>query len=86
MVKQGSDMTKSDLDSNDVFLLDTGSNVWVWQGSRASRVEKTMWVKVAEAYVRRINGTAEAGEVHISPIAKVVDGNESQAFWKALRI
>ncbi|KAI0458966.1 putative actin-binding protein Fragmin [Xylaria acuta] len=84
MVKEGNNMAKSDLDRNDVFLLDTGNSVWVWQGSGASRAERTMWVQVAEAYVRHINGAAETGEAHVSPIAKVVDGNESAAFWRAL--
>ncbi|KAI3319020.1 putative actin-binding protein Fragmin [Xylariaceae sp. AK1471] len=83
-VKEGNDMAKSDLDSNDVFILDTGNSVWVWQGSGASRGEKAMWIKVAEAYVREVSDTTENGVVHSSPIAKVVEGNESLAFMKAL--
>ncbi len=77
-------MTRSDLDRNEVFLLDTGNRVWVWQGSGASRAEKAMWIKVAEAYVRHVSDAAESGDTHVSPIAKVVDGNESLAFVKEL--
>lgn len=84
VVKEGHDMTRSDLDRNEVFLLDTGNRVWVWQGSGASRAEKAMWIKVAEAYVRHVSDAAESGDTHVSPIAKVVDGNESLAFVKEL--
>ncbi|KAI0206004.1 putative actin-binding protein Fragmin [Astrocystis sublimbata] len=84
MVKEGDDMARSDLDSSDVFLLDAGKGVWVWQGSGASRAERAMWMKVAEAYVRHGSDAAETGESHSSPIAKVVDGKESAGFWRAL--
>ncbi|KAI0423819.1 putative actin-binding protein Fragmin [Xylaria sp. FL1042] len=84
VVKEGHGMARSDLDSNDVFLLDTGNRVWVWQGSGASRGEKAMWIKVAEAYVRHVGDAAENGDGRVSPIAKVVDGNESLAFVKEL--
>ncbi|KAF2972047.1 hypothetical protein GQX73_g1600 [Xylaria multiplex] len=84
IVKEGHGMTKSDLDSNDVFLLDTGNRIWIWQGSGASREEKAMWIKVAEAYVRHVGDAAENEDTRLSPIAKVVDGNESPAFVRAL--
>ncbi|TGJ79311.1 hypothetical protein E0Z10_g9453 [Xylaria hypoxylon] len=85
VVKEGHGMTKSDLDSNDVFLLDTGNRIWVWQGSGASRAEKDLWIKVAEAYARHVSDTAENGDTRLSPIAKVVDGHESITFVKAAR-
>lgn len=44
-------MAKSDLDSNDVFLLDDGAHVWVWQGQGASKTEKAMWIRVAQKYL-----------------------------------
>ncbi|GAP85231.1 putative actin-binding protein [Rosellinia necatrix] len=81
VVKEGSTISRTDLDSNDVFLLDTGNTVWVWQGSGASRGERAMWIKAAEAYVRHVDGE---GGLHVSPIAKVVEGNESPAFFMAL--
>ncbi|KAI1424255.1 putative actin-binding protein Fragmin [Xylaria sp. FL1777] len=84
VVKEGHNIARSDLDSNEVFLLDTGNRVWVWQGSGASRAETAMWTKVAEAYVRHVSGAAENGDPRMSPIAKVVDGNESLAFFKEL--
>ncbi|KAK8091813.1 actin depolymerizing protein [Apiospora hydei] len=58
-------MRKSDLDSNDVFLLDDGAHVWVWQGQGASKAEKAMWIRVAQkylhAFLRRSNGGGSGG-------------------------
>ncbi|KAI1207764.1 putative actin-binding protein Fragmin [Annulohypoxylon truncatum] len=82
IVKEGTDINEADLDSNDVFLLDTGDTVWVWQGSRASKTEKAMWIKVAESYIRRLG--EDDDKAYLSPISKVVEGNESPAFIKAL--
>ncbi|KAI1294118.1 putative actin-binding protein Fragmin [Xylaria venustula] len=84
VVKEGHDIAKSDLDSNEVFLLDTGNRVWVWQGSGASRAEKAAWIQVAEAYVHHVGDASENGDTRVSPIAKVVEGNESLAFVKEL--
>ncbi|KAI1454640.1 putative actin-binding protein Fragmin [Annulohypoxylon moriforme] len=83
IVKEGTGMiNETDLDSNDVFLLDTGDTIWVWQGSRASKTEKAMWIKVAELYIRRLG--EEDDKAYLSPISKAVEGNESPAFIKAL--
>ncbi|KAI0503340.1 putative actin-binding protein Fragmin [Xylaria bambusicola] len=85
VVKEGYEISKFDLDSSDVFLLDTGNRVWVWQGSGASTTEKAMWIKVAEAYIRHAASTGE-DRARVSPIAKVVDGSESLAFIKELEV
>ncbi|KAI0150637.1 putative actin-binding protein Fragmin [Xylariaceae sp. FL1272] len=84
MVKVGSGMSEADLEGNDVFLLDTGSSIWVWIGSQASRAERTMWLKVAERYCKVAGGQESSGETYLSPIAKVAQGAESVAFVKAL--
>ncbi|KAI1412685.1 putative actin-binding protein Fragmin [Hypoxylon sp. FL1857] len=84
LVKEGSAIDFSDLDSNDVFLLDTGSTIWVWQGSGASRAEKAMWIKVAELYIRQLGEESGDGRSYLSPISKVVEGNESPAFVRDL--
>ncbi|OTA99319.1 hypothetical protein M426DRAFT_16550 [Hypoxylon sp. CI-4A] len=82
LLKEGTAMGSSDLDGNDVFLLDTGASVWVWQGLEASKVEKTMWIRLAEQYVRQLAGDDD--RTYLSPISKVVEGNESPAFVRAL--
>ncbi|KAI1483776.1 actin depolymerizing protein [Daldinia eschscholtzii] len=84
MVKEGAAIDSSDLDSSDVFLLDTGSSIWVWQGSGASRAEKAMWIKVAESYIRQLGEESSGNTAYLTPISKVVEGNESPAFIKAL--
>ncbi|KAI1099837.1 putative actin-binding protein Fragmin [Jackrogersella minutella] len=84
LVKEGNSIYGSDLDSNDVFLLDTGATIWVWQGSGASRTEKARWIKVAEIYIRQLGEASDGGKAHLSPISKVVEGYENPAFVKAL--
>ncbi|KAI1080283.1 putative actin-binding protein Fragmin [Whalleya microplaca] len=84
LIKEGEAIAESDLDSADVFLLDTGRSIWVWQGSGASRTEKAMWIKVAEFYIRQLGDSSGNREVYHTPISKVVDGNESPAFFSAL--
>lgn len=82
VVKDGGRITKNDLDSNDIFLLDQGLHIWIWQGANASANEKAIWLKVAQAYVRSLDATN--AQAHLSPVAKVVDGHESPAFRAAL--
>lgn len=84
-VKEGS-VSKSDFDGNDVFLLDDGSRaIWVWQGASASKAEKAAWLKVAQAYVRQLQG-GDDQEAHLTPIAKVMEGSESPAFLRAIAV
>lgn len=85
VVKEGSAVSKSSLDSNDVFILDDGGKaVWVWQGEGASKAEKASWLKVAQAYVRQLQGEYE--NAHLTPIAKVMEGSESPAFMRAIAV
>lgn len=86
VVKEGSSISKSSLDSSDVFILDDGGRaIWVWQGAGASRAEKASWLKVAQAYVRQLQG-GEVPDAHLTPIAKVIEGNESPAFMRAISV
>lgn len=83
-VKEGDSISKSDLDGNDVFILDdAGKAIWVWQGAGASKAEKTTWLKVAQAYVKQLQGDQQA---YLTPIAKVIQGNESPAFLRAISV
>ncbi|UNI16551.1 hypothetical protein JDV02_002977 [Purpureocillium takamizusanense] len=83
LVKDGGRISTADLDGDDVFLLDdAGRTVWVWEGSGASREEKSRWLAVAQAYIRHVRD--EAQDAHLVPLAKVSQGNESRAFMKAI--
>ncbi|KAF2475040.1 gelsolin repeat-containing protein [Lindgomyces ingoldianus] len=77
-VSEGENVNKGDFDGNDVFLLDSTRAIWVWEGKGASRAEKASWLKVAQAYVRHVSEDSSMS------IGKVVEGNESQAFWAAV--
>lgn len=78
LVKEGNGIGREDLDDGDVFLLDVGRSIWVWEGSGASRAERASWLKVAQRY---LGMQPDANEL---TIAKVKQGSESKAFWGAL--
>lgn len=82
LAKEAEPLQISDFESNDVFLLDTGAAIWVWKGQKASRAERAMWMKVAQSYLRQVGGEG----VHLTPLATVSEGNESQAFLKAIAV
>jgi gelsolin len=84
LVKDGQ-AQMSDLHSEDVFVLDAGNGIWVWQGRGASRGERAAWIKVAQAYVRYLQ-SQQAEDATSLHIAKVVEGNESRAFYKAIEV
>lgn len=79
LVKEGERMDSRDLDPSDVFLVDCGRSIWVWEGNGASRAEKATWLRVMQRYVA---GQEDAAGL---PTAKVSQGNEGNAFWTALR-
>jgi gelsolin len=85
LIKDGTPIQRTDLDGNDVFLVDIGSAIWVWRGLKASKAEKAMWLNVAQSYVRQLQGGADSN-VHLMPLASVVEGNESPAFFKAIEV
>jgi gelsolin len=74
--------TTNDLDSNDVFLYDTGQVIWVWVGRNASHQEKALWIKVAQSYIRQLQDEAQDAS-YLIPVAKITEGNESQTFLQA---
>lgn len=84
LMKDGSGVQQSDLDGNDVFIYDSGSQLWVWQGLGASEREKHLWIKVAQAYIRQLQEAQEDSDAYLIPISKVTEGHESPAFLKAI--
>jgi hypothetical protein len=61
-------LDRENLDSNDVFILDIVSEIFVWVGSNASRDERRNAMKVATAYM------IEAGRPPHTGITRVVEG------------
>lgn len=87
LVKDGGRLSLEDLDGNDVFVLDDGGKaVWVWQGAGASHQEKAKWLTVAQAYIRRLQSGNPDAEAHLTPLAKVNQGNETKAFMRAIAV
>lgn len=86
-VKEGSGISPRDLDGDDVFILDDeGKTIWVWVGNGASKVERALWLKVAQSYVRRVQASAEDAEAYLTPIAKISQGHETNSFRKAIAV
>jgi gelsolin len=85
LVREGREISRRDLDADDVFLFDDeGRTIWVWEGSGASKAEKALWLKVAQAYIRKLANSGEDDAGYLAPIAKVREGYESVAFARAI--
>jgi hypothetical protein len=67
----------SSMNHGDVFILDTGKIIYLWNGKEANRAEKMKAVEVA----RNIKDDARGGKAIVSIIN---DGEETADFWKAL--
>ena len=78
LVKEGNEIGRGALDENHVFLLDVGNSIWVWEGSRASRVERAIWLKVSQRYL------GIQPDANNLSVAKVKQGSEGKAFWTAV--
>lgn len=78
LVKDGNGIGREDLDGHDVFLLDAGKSIWVWEGSEASRAERAMWLKVMQSYLDMQHNGKDVS------VAKVKQGSEGRAFWGAV--
>lgn len=62
------------LDTNDVFILDTGNEVFAWVGLKASVGERSKALHFAQDYV------VQTGKDPNTPIVKVLEGAENEIF------
>jgi gelsolin len=65
---------RSLLDSNDVFVLDTGVEVFAWIGKGASVGEKKKAMSFAQDYLKKFNRPAWI------PISRILEGGENEIF------
>jgi gelsolin len=87
LVKEGERITRDDLDSNDVFVLDDyGRALWVWEGSGASATERKWWYRIVQSYLRWLEGQGGNEEAYLMPVGKVVEGSESRTFLKVVAV
>ncbi|KAL5473171.1 hypothetical protein EMCRGX_G027619 [Ephydatia muelleri] len=49
------DFGQDDLSQDDVMILDTGVEVFIWFGANASEIEKKLGLKSAQTYVKHVN-------------------------------
>jgi gelsolin len=73
-VAKGGAVKKNLLDSNDVFVLDTGAEVFAWIGKGASVDEKKKALHFAQDYLVKYNRPAYL------PISRILEGGENEIF------
>merc|ERR1719245_85134 len=67
-------VTKDKLVSDDVFIFDVGSEVFVWVGSKASKTEKKQGMVFASKYLKEQNRPA------FLPVTQIFEGGENEVF------
>jgi len=73
-VAKGDHVKKGLLDSSDVFILDSGIEVWAWVGKNASAGEKKHALSFAQEYVTK------HGKPVSTPVARILEGGENEIF------
>jgi gelsolin len=71
-------VTKGQLNTADVFILDSGYEVFTWIGKGASAQEKSRAMSYAQDYL------AKAGRPAYLPVTRVNEGGENESFLNAL--
>lgn len=78
-VAVGKAVKRNLLDSNDVFILDTGAEVFAWIGKGASVDEKKKAMSFAQQYLQTYNRPAWLS------IARILEGGENEVFEAAFK-
>jgi len=73
-VAKGGAVKRTLLDSNDVFILDTGAEVFAWIGKGASVQEKKKAMSFAQDYLVKYNRPLWL------PISRILEGGENEIF------
>jgi len=73
-VAKGDQIKRSHLDTNDVFILFTGAEVFAWVGRKASAGEKKNALRFAQEYVTK------AGLPPHTTVARILEGGENEVF------
>jgi len=79
-VGKGAACKKSLLDSSDVFILDTGAEVFAWIGKGASVQEKSKALSFAQDYLTKYKRPAYL------PISRILEGGENEVFTSSLSV
>ena len=76
-IAKGGMVKRNLLDSNDVFILDTGAEVFAWIGRKASVDEKKKAMQFAQDYLVKFKRPL------FIPIARILEGGENEVFESA---
>ena len=71
-------VTFNQFDTKDVFVYDSGAQVFVWVGKGATAEEKRMGLQYAQSYLGAHSRPAWL------PISRIVEGGESETFIQSL--
>mmetsp|Transcript_26688 Transcript_26688/g.55030 ORF Transcript_26688/g.55030 Transcript_26688/m.55030 type:complete len:177 (-) Transcript_26688:1044-1574(-) len=63
-------LSKSNLDTNDVYLVDVGKNVYIWVGRGSSKVEQQQAMIVVNRYLRAMDRSKT------TRVSRVMEGQE----------
>jgi gelsolin len=72
---QCASVTRAELNSNDVFILDAGNEVFTWIGRDASKGEKSKALHFAQEYLKQ-----HPDRPAWLPISRVLEGGENEVF------
>jgi gelsolin len=75
---KGSNITKAMFNTKDVFIFDSGFEIFVWIGKGASANEKKAALPHAQSYLTKYNRPAYL------PITRVIEAGENESFLAAL--
>jgi len=78
-ISKGNAVKKNQLDKMDVFLLDSGKQLFIWVGSGSTKEEKHHAMNYAVNYLQQF------GRPTSTPITRVLEGQESKDFEEAFR-
>jgi len=78
-VGSGANINRKQLDSNDVFIFDTGAEVFAWIGKKASADEKKNALAFAQDYLQKYKRPIWL------PICRILEGSENEVFEGAFR-
>jgi len=73
-IAEGGDIKRSQLDSTDVFILDSGAEVYSWIGKGANDNERKSALQFAQKYL------TDNGRPAYLPIVRVLEGAENEVF------
>jgi len=78
-VGEGAAATRDKLDTKDVFIVDSGNEIFTWVGRGASREERKHGMNYAMDYLKKNNRPLT------TPITVTMEGSESDYFWSLFK-